>query len=310
MNRGQPTAVNDGSPPQPRRRIDPLDWARMAGAQELVEQEMRACLRWRRRRNAIAVATTGLAVLLAGWCFQFGPASAPTPATPALPYARRPSKQVMPDGSILEWQGVAGVRMAYTESVRRVWLQQGEAHFDVAKDPGRPFVVVARGIEVRAIGTAFSVALSPSTVEVLVTEGTVAVGPPPDRSSDRSPQGTAVARPPVLVGAGHRVSIDTAKERPVVSTIESVAAGEVAMRLAWRVPWLEMDSTPLAEVIAMVNRHSGRRLIVAEPDLGRLLLSGSLRADNVPVLLQILEMSYGVRAEHDTAGDIVLHRRR
>jgi transmembrane sensor len=56
-----------------------------------------------------------------------------------------------------------------------VVLERGEAHFQVAKNPARPFVVVARGVEIRAVGTAFSVGLESTRVEVLVTEGQVAV---------------------------------------------------------------------------------------------------------------------------------------
>jgi transmembrane sensor len=55
--------------------------------------------------------------------------------------------------------------------------RSGEAHFFVEKDPQRPFVVNAAGIDVRAVGTAFNVRIDPAAVEVLVTEGRVRVDP-------------------------------------------------------------------------------------------------------------------------------------
>ena len=53
--------------------------------------------------------------------------------------------------------------------------RSGEAYFTVAKNPGRPFVVAAGGVGVRAVGTAFNVRLDSDAVEVLVTEGRVQV---------------------------------------------------------------------------------------------------------------------------------------
>jgi transmembrane sensor len=82
------------------------------------------------------------------------------------------------------------------------------------------------------------------------------------------------------------------------------------------VPRLEFNATPLAEVVALFNRHAVPRgaapasqLILADPALATLPLSGVLRADNIAVLLQIMESSYGIRAEHGPAGEIVLRRR-
>jgi len=72
------------------------------------------------------------------------------------------------------------------------------------------------------------------------------------------------------------------------------------------VPLLEFHATPLADVVPVINRHATVRVKLAEPELGKLRLSGVLRADNVAVLLQILESSYGVRAERTSAAEVVL----
>ena len=54
---------------------------------------------------------------------------------------------------------------------RRVRLK-GEAFFDVAKDTTRPFIVEVDGLEIRALGTAFSVnTYDKSEPQVLLTEG-------------------------------------------------------------------------------------------------------------------------------------------
>jgi transmembrane sensor len=87
--------------------------------------------------------------------------------------------------------------------------------------------------------------------------------------------------------------------------------------LAWRVPRLEFNATPIAEVVAMFNRHAApqgaepaARLTLADPALATLPLSGVLRADNITVLLQIMESSYGIQAERRPTGEIVLRKAR
>jgi ferric-dicitrate binding protein FerR (iron transport regulator) len=83
------------------------------------------------------------------------------------------------------------------------------------------------------------------------------------------------------------------------------------------VPRLEFNATPLAEVVAMFNRHAASsaqgtitRLVLADVELATLPLSGMLRADNLAVLLQIMESSYGVQAEHRPDGEIILRKNR
>ena len=84
---------------------------------------------------------------------------------------------VFDDDSVAEVRDHGSVRTEFTAEFRRVWLESGEAHFTVAKDPSRPFIVAAGGIEVRALGTAFNVRVAAADVDVLVTEGTVRVAP-------------------------------------------------------------------------------------------------------------------------------------
>lgn len=81
----------------------------------------------------------------------------------------------LPDGSMVRLNTDSAVIANFSPSERRVRLERGEAHFTVAKDPDRPFIVMAGGIDVRAVGTAFNVRLLRDTVDVLVTDGKVAV---------------------------------------------------------------------------------------------------------------------------------------
>ncbi|MBC7366877.1 MAG: FecR domain-containing protein, partial [Undibacterium sp.] len=95
------------------------------------------------------------------------PASAQSFATSAGGYER----VVLADGSVLELNGDTRLRVSLAPHERRVELVAGEAHFTVAHDRTRPFIVSAGGVAVRAVGTAFNVRLATTAVEVLVTEG-------------------------------------------------------------------------------------------------------------------------------------------
>jgi len=60
---------------------------------------------------------------------------------------------------------------------RIVYLDGGEAFFEVSKDPQHPFIVKAQQIRTRVLGTKFAVSLSKGTgAEISVSEGKVEVG--------------------------------------------------------------------------------------------------------------------------------------
>lgn len=175
--------------------------------------------------------------------------------------------------------------------------------FEVAKNPARPFVVAAGKVEIRAVGTAFCVNLKGSEVGVLVTEGRVSVR---NTAVNGERADTPGVRPLAVVDAGRRVVVDFALAASTHPMVQAVPAPEIADLLAWRVPRLEFDSTPLTDVIAAVNRQGSIKITLANPKLGRLPLSGVLRADNIGVLIQILDTSYHIKAEHRGENEIVL----
>jgi transmembrane sensor len=223
-----------------------------------------------------------------------------------------PERRLLEDGSVVELKPGAEIEVGYTGAARRVSLVRGEAHFEVAKNPDRPFIVRAGEIEVRAVGTAFAVQLATSQVEVLVTEGRVAVERSPVAPPVATPSSpdSLAPRPPTLVGAGARVVVarePSAADRPVVSEL---SAAEIGDRLAWRAPRLEFTRTPLSEVLPLVNRHNRAQIRLADPALGQVRISGILRADNLDTLLQLLEDEYALRGEWRGQDEVVLRRSR
>ena len=262
-------------------------------------------LRWLALGALAAAACVALAFFLNR---ETRPTSSLVSATPTV--ATGYEKRLLDDGSVLELNRGASVSVVYTPTERRVRLLSGEVHFTVAKNPARPFIVSAAGVETRAVGTAFNVRLAAAAVEVLVTEGRVQVTPslaPDSRSSDTlAPPATAA-----LVSRGERVTISLASARanvtwpPIVPI--AVTAAEIARALAWQPRLLEFSSAPLAQVVAEFNRYNTLQISLADPDLASLPVIASFRSDNAEGFVRLLEATAGVRAER--RGNTILLRR-
>jgi transmembrane sensor len=300
---------------EPEPSSSALDWPGRTGTADLLLQELTARARVRRRRRAKVVsALTVFAVVAIGTSALWRRQSPRAPATATtLASAPRSTQQTLPDGSLVELKEGAQLTTDFSGTLRRVELTRGTAHFQVTKNPSRPFVVTAGGVAVRAVGTAFSVEVARGTVEVLVTEGSVAVEP-------STLSETAAAHAPtqqlatVAAGAGVVLEVDSVASgaAPVVRAVPAAAIEE---KLAWRSRQLELSGTPLAEVVAMLNRHAigggqRTRFAIADPEIEMVKLSGVIRTDKTDALVHLLEVECGVRAQRHDDGRIVLHKAR
>jgi transmembrane sensor len=248
------------------------------------------------------------AVLVAGWFLvDQRRTTAPDESTlaPATRYLRVNERQALTDGSRVELREGSHVVVHYSARERRVKLQGGEAHFVVARDPARPFVVEAGAIAVRAVGTSFNVRLDAAAVDVLVTEGQVQVEPGPAESAAPA---TAIPTP-ALVSASPRVVVPltSVATEPAVVT---VTPAQVREALAWQAPRLQFHETPLAEAVAEFNRHNRQHLILGEAALGAIPIGGTFRVDNVEGFVRLLEVTVGIRGEARGSDAIVLRRER
>lgn len=278
-----------------------LAWAVETGHEDDLLRHMNAAVRRTRQRRVIAAATSAVVVVVAGFLWRL-PDVEPPNVRPVSTVVLRPAQRALSDGSVVELKENAIIAEQFQSGVRRVILQSGEAHFAVVSDVTRPFVVVAGGIEVRAVGTSFVVGLGPQTVDVVVTEGRVAVEKRAVLASEPS------SAPVVHVDAGNRMVVGREPEAGAISS-EAVPLTGAALneRLSWRVPRLEFSSTPLSEAIPMFGQHA-RVEIIFDPALGVLQMSGVLRADNIDALLRLLQDEFGIEAERRDA-KIILRRR-
>jgi transmembrane sensor len=111
-----------------------------------------------------------------------------------------------------------------------------------------------------------------------------------------------------FLGAGERALIDTGARPVAAQPVEKLSPTAVAARLAWRVPSLEFSGTPLDEALPLLNRYRRVRLVLADPALGGVRLSGVLRADNADTLLRLLAEEHGIVAQPRGDTELVLSR--
>lgn len=148
------------------------------------------------------------------------------------------------DGSSVSLNTETRVVAQYSEQRRSIRLDQGEAWFDVAKDPGRPFVVNVGDVSVTAVGTAFTVRRFVDHVEVVVTEGVVEARLGAVFQRVKQAQAAAI----------HQAGGITVRE---------VDAGRMHRALAWRSGLIVLDGERMDDAVATFNRYSDRPVRLA-----------------------------------------------
>lgn len=258
-------------------------------------------VRRRSRWPQVAALAAGLAIVgLGGWqAYRSMALESAQYATSAGGYER----VGLEDGSTLELNASSEARVRFTGGERHVTLVRGEAHFSVARDFARPFIVTAGKVQVRAIGTAFNVRLAAAEVAVLVTEGKVQVA----RVSGKGPADRAPVEPavPVLLVASERTLIAADAGPP---RVESVSMDEIRDALAWQELKLVFAETPLRDVVAQFNRRNVVQLTIGDPVLAGRPVGGTFAADNVGAFVRLFEESGDIVAERRGEQEIVLRR--
>lgn len=202
------------------------------------------------------------------------------------------------DGSTLELNAASAVRVQFTAAERHVKLESGEAHFAVAHDTARPFIVSAGGIAVRAVGTAFNVRYATGgDIEVTVTEGKVRIG-------QSGPESSAAESAP-LVTAGQRIVLPHHAPLPAVEQVDPAA---LRAALAWQSRLADFAEAPLADVIARFNARSRIQLLIADETLADRRIGGTFALDEAEAFVRLLERDGEIIGER--RGETEIHLRR
>lgn len=184
------------------------------------------------------------------------------------------------DGTKIELNTDSSVRIAQTAHSREVWLDRGEAYFDVTHDESRPFTVTVGNRRITDLGTKFVVRRDTDRLKVAVLEGRVQLEPK-----------NGETRPTVLTEGD--VAVATASN----VTLSRAPAKQLETDLGWRNGVLVFNDRTLAEVAAEFNRYNTRKLIVADVQAAQTRIAGTFRADNIDAFANTAHRVLGLKAE-------------
>ena len=193
------------------------------------------------------------------------------------------------DGSTIVLNTGTELRVELSERQRAVHLLKGEALFNVASDPLRPFRVLSDHTVAQAIGTSFVVRRQAGQTIVTVIEGQVAVA----SGSNHNEQ--------LAAGVRARVANDVIETAPVANPVAVTA---------WRSGRLIFDGETLAEAVAEFNRYNKVQIVVEDAQLAAERVSGVFDAHQPQSLVLFLERSGAIEPAIADGGRIVLVPRR
>ena len=216
----------------------------------------------------------------------------------------------LPDNSRISLDAATRVSVAYTASGRDIALLKGQAHFDVAKDPTRPFRVTAGDQTVVAIGTAFNIEMVDDEVRVTLLEGEVIVTgadeaaqtlkTPADKHSVAPERKIA---PSLKLTAGQQL-LATDDAAPRIET-----APNIEKTTAWRQGKVFLEDDALSVAVARMNRYSRIRLLVADDSLNAISIGGVFNAGDTDGFIEALEAAFPIEARRMSSSRIELHAR-
>lgn len=195
---------------------------------------------------------------------------------------------VLADRSRIELNTATQMRAAVTASRREVWLDRGEAFFDISHRERTPFVVHVGTRSVTVLGTKFAVRRDGSNITVSVLEGRVRVDDTRDREAIRS----------TTISAG-----DVAFVRDSATLVAVHAENRVERALVWREGMLNFDDVRLIDAVKEFNRYHHRQIVVAGNAAANMRIDGAFQAANIDAFTHLLRDAYGLRITEE-AGTI------
>ncbi len=182
------------------------------------------------------------------------------------------------DGSRLTLNTATRLRTAVTARQREVWLEQGEAFFDIAHDASRPFVVHAGRQTVTVLGTKFSLLREGDRLRVAVLEGRVQVQ-------------AQQSRPAVLVRD------DTAVADASNVLVSKQTSQQVSAALSWLQGKLVFDQVTLAEAVSQFNRYNRKQLVITDAAAAKIGIGGVFDANNAEAFARLLHVGFGLEVQ-------------
>lgn len=190
------------------------------------------------------------------------------------------------DGSRVTLDTGSRIQVRLSDDRRSVALVSGQAFFDVAGNPARPFTVTAGDTHVTAIGTRFDVRRMGDGARVTLVEGHVSV------------RETARGDARWSLNPGQQVV--TAAPRPTVATVD------IAQETSWTTGRLIFKETPIRAAVAEVNRYSDDKIDLRASNIADIPVSGAFDTGDTDGFIAALQDLYSVKAERRPDGTVIL----
>jgi len=208
------------------------------------------------------------------------------------------------DHSRITLDAMTKVRVRFSKDARIVNLIDGQAQFNVAHDPARPFKVVAGDSEIVAVGTVFTVEYADQQVHVAMLEGKVAVLNESSEVGYRGvPAHAAEPERAIELAAGEELHVNAGGHAVVTAKADLEAA------TAWRDGKIIFRSESLGEAIRRVNRYSRVRIDLEPGILSTSKISGVFEAGDTQGFVDAIERYLPLTADTTRSDRIELRAR-
>jgi transmembrane sensor len=212
------------------------------------------------------------------------------------------------DGSIIHLNTNSHIETKFSDEKRIIRLIKGEALFEVAHDPDRPFIVYAGDRLVQAIGTKFVVHLQSENIQVTVTDGKVKMSKValntklPDIKELNN---TTLQKNDLYIAKGEKVVVGSNQ----VPELTQFKPEKMNRELSWLDGKLIFVNDELFHVIEEINRYVDVEILVEDPSLRNVKISGRFDLQDSEALIEAIELSFNMKSQRLSANKILLTKK-
>ena len=179
------------------------------------------------------------------------------------------------DGTIVHLNSASKISFSgnYNSEERMVSLN-GEAYFEVAKNPDKRFVVTCNGVDIEALGTEFNVKAYPadSIITTTLAKGKVKVYNNKE-SVTLLPNGVATYN---------------LKRQ----TIKASVTDDISIANYWRTGQLVCNAEPLSSIAQTIERMYNVKININDAKLRNMKFTGTIQNNSLTNVLYVMSLSY------------------
>jgi transmembrane sensor len=201
----------------------------------------------------------------------------------------------LPDGSVITLDTDTAVALRFIGPVREIRLLRGRVEIEAVYESGRPLRVSAGRTTTSASVGDFDVSLSmDQAASVALVAGDVAVetrtGPWPIAGQARR------------LAPGEQLRLAKDPSGPVATPVP-------AYQISWPRGVLDFRATPLGEALAEVNRYGRQKIVLQDPALADLKISGRVYPTSTGDFAAGVAAMFDLSLSRAPGGDFILSRR-